>query len=147
MGHYAFINKNTMRVVEVIKGRDEDDLENLPTGFDDWEKYYETKRNNLLCKRTSYNTAQNQHLNEDGELSDTQEKTFRGNYAGIGMLYDQDNDVFLYDPPFASWIMNESTWTWEAPVDKPDLTEEEAANSYYVWNEDTTSWDLTEKDS
>lgn len=147
MAHYAFINKNTMRVVEVIKGRDEDDLENLPTGFDDWEQYYETKRNNLLCKQTSYNTAQNQHLNEDGELSDTQEKTFRGNYAGIDMLYDQDNDVFLYDPPFASWIMDESTWTWEAPVDKPDLTEEEAANSYYVWNEDTTSWNLTEKDS
>ena len=132
-----------MTVVEVIKGRDEDDLENLPTGFDDWEQYYETKRNNLLCKRTSYNTAQNQHLNEDGELSDTQEKTFRGNYAGIGHTYDADNDVFKAPTPYASWVMNESTWTWEAPVAMPELTEEEtASNSYYVWNEETTSWDL-----
>ena len=137
MGHYAFINKNTMRVVEVIKGRDEDDLENLPTGFDDWEKYYETKRENLLCKRTSYNTAQNQHFTSDGELSDTQEKTFRGNYAGIGMLYDQDNDVFLYDPPFASWVMDEETWTWTSPVPHPN------DGQRYYWEEYSQSWVLS----
>jgi hypothetical protein len=121
-------------VTEVIVGIDEDNTETLPEGFADWEAWYGDFRGQT-CKRTSYNTIANAHSG-DGT-------PFRGNYAGIGYTYDADNDVFIAPKPYASWVMNESTWTWEAPVDKPDLTEEEvAANSYYVWNEDTTSWDL-----
>ena len=133
MAHYAFINENNI-VTEVIVGKDEDDLDTLPEGFTDWEEWYGDFRGQT-CKRTSYNTIANTH-----NLGGT---PFRGNYAGIGSVYDASNDVFYSPQPYASWVMDEDTWTWKAPVDMPDLTEEEvASNSYYVWNEETTSWDL-----
>lgn len=138
MAHYSFINPNTFQVVEVITGRDEDDLENLPNGFASWEEYYQTKRDGLICKRTSYNTAQNTHLTPEGTLSDTPEKAFRGNYGGIGMFYDPDNDVFIYPQNYASWVMDEATWTWIAPIPYPD------DNQRYYWNEETTSWVLSD---
>lgn len=138
MAHYAFINPNTMKVVEVITGKDEDDIEFLPEGFSNWEEYYQTKREGLICKRTSYNTAQNMHFTPDGDVSDTQEKTFRGNYAGIGMTYDIENDVFLYPQTYASWVMDEATWTWVAPVPYPD------DGQRYYWNEESTSWVLSD---
>jgi len=133
MAHYAFINENNI-VTEVIVGKDEDDLDTLPEGFTDWEEWYGDFRGQT-CKRTSYNTIANTH-----NLGGT---PFRGNYAGIGSVYDASNDVFYSPQPYASWVMDEDTWTWKAPVDMPELTEEEtASNSYYVWNEETTSWDL-----
>ena len=58
----------------------------------------------------------------------------RGNYAGIGYTYDQVNDVFYPPKPYASWILNQSTWTWEAPVPYP------ADGKSYGWDEPTTSW-------
>ena len=82
------------------------------------------------CKRTSYNTIQNQHL-ADGTA-------FRGNYAGIDYIYDETNDVFYQEQPYDSWILNQSTWTWEAPVAYPD------DDNFYSWNESTQSWDLQE---
>lgn len=134
MAHYAFIKDNI--VTEVITGKDE--TETAPDGFSNWEAYYLTKRPDQDdCKRTSYNTQSNTHL-----LDGT---PFRGNYAGIGHTYDSSNDVFIAPKPYTSWVMDESTWTWKAPVDKPDLTDDEiAAGSYYEWNEETTSWDLVE---
>ena len=133
MAHYAFLNEENI-VTEVITGIDEDDTDTLPEGFDSWEAWYADFRGQT-CKRTSYNTVANTHT-ADGT-------PFRGNYAGIGFTYDAENDVFKAPKPYASWVINESTWTWKAPVDMPELTEEEtAAGSYYVWNEDTTSWDL-----
>ena len=131
MAHYSFINDENI-VVEVITGKDEDDLETLPEGFASWEEYYETKRDGLTCKRTSYNTSGNEH-SEGGTA-------FRGNYAGIGFTYDPDNDVF-YDPqPYPSWIMDESTWTWQSPVPLPD----DHLETMYVWNEETQTWDVEE---
>ena len=128
MAHFAQIDINSNEVVNVFVGRD-DTVE----GIDDWEIYYTIP--GFYVKQTSYNTYGNQH-----KLGGT---AFRGNYAGIGYTYDADNDVFKAPKPYASWVMDESTWTWEAPVDKPDLTDDEiAAGSYYQWNEDTTSWDL-----
>jgi hypothetical protein len=133
MAHYAFLNDNNI-VTEVITGKDETDTDTLPEGFDSWEAWYSDFRGQT-CKRTSYNTFANAHSG-DGT-------PFRGNYAGIGHTYDATNDVFIEPKPYESWTLNEDTWTWKAPVDKPDLTEEqEAAGSVYVWNEDTTSWDL-----
>jgi len=122
MAHYAFLDEDNI-VTEVITGIDEDSTDTLPEGFASWEAWYGDFRGQT-CKRTSYNTSANAH-------------------SGDGCTYDADNDVFISPKPYASWIMDESTWTWKAPVDMPDLTEEEvAANSSYVWNEDTTSWDL-----
>ena len=126
MAHYAFINENNI-VTEVIVGKDEDDLDTLPEGFADWEEWYADFRGQT-CKRTSYNTIANTHTG-DGT-------PFRGNYAGIGFSYDEDNDVFLAPKPYPSWVLNETTWTWEAPVAYP--TDGEA----YIWNENQGNWEL-----
>jgi len=128
MAHYAFINENNI-VTEVIVGKDEDDLETLPEGFASWEEWYQDFRKQT-CKRTSYNTLGNIHL-ENGT-------PFRGNYAGIGFIYDATNDVFVSPEPYNSWVLNETTWLWEAPVNLP------ADNDTvpYEWNEDTQSWDI-----
>jgi len=129
MAHYCFINENNI-VVEVITGKDEDDLETLPENFASWEEYYQTKRDGLTCKRTSYNTNANEHLNGG--------TAFRGNYAGIGYIYDSENDVFYAEQPYPSWLLNESTWTWNPPIPYPD------DDLIYDWNEETESWDLVE---
>ena len=141
MAHYAFINSDNI-VVEVITGKDES--ETAPEGFDNWEAYYETKREGLTCKRTSYNTIANVHSNNG--------TAFRGNYAGIGFIYDATNDVFYNQQPYQSWILNESTWLWEAPISRPDLSEEQINNGlFYMWNEEayqsdnTTGWDLIQQ--
>jgi hypothetical protein len=85
--------------------------------------------------QTSYNTRGNKHYNpETGELSDDQTKALRGNYAGINYIYDRTNDVFYPQSPFASWILNEETWTWEAPTPMP------TDDKMYKWDEATTSW-------
>ena len=88
--------------------------------------------------QTSYNTRGGKHYNpETGELSADQSKALRGNYAGIGYTYDFQNDVFYAAKPFNSWVLNESTWTWEAPVAMPD------DGKSYIWDEVTTNWKET----
>ena len=76
--------------------------------------------------QTSYNTQGGQHTQGGTPL--------RGNYAGIGYIYDKDKDVFHAPQPYASWTLNETTWTWEAPVAMP------ADDKPYTWDEATTSW-------
>ena len=67
----------------------------------------------------------------------------RKNYAGIGYTYDEDRDAFIPPKPFASWILNENTCIWEAPVAMPELTQEQINNkNSYKWNEETQQWDL-----
>jgi hypothetical protein len=83
--------------------------------------------------QTSYNTRGGVHYNpETGEPSEDQSKALRKNYAGIGYIYDKELDAFYSQKPFPSWILNEETCIWEAPVSKPDGS--------YRWDEDTTSW-------
>ena len=62
----------------------------------------------------------------------------RKNHAGIGYTYDEDRDAFIPKKPYASWILNENTCHWEAPVALPDT------ENKYTWNEETTSWDLVD---
>jgi hypothetical protein len=62
----------------------------------------------------------------------------RKNHAGIGYTYDEDRDAFIAPKPYASWILNEDTCLWEAPVALPDT------ENRYTWNETTTTWDLVE---
>jgi hypothetical protein len=76
--------------------------------------------------QTSYNTLANQH---------PEGRPLRGNYAGIGYTYDATNDVFYAPQPYPSWILNNATWTWEAPVAMP--TDGKA----YKWNESITNWE------
>jgi hypothetical protein len=60
----------------------------------------------------------------------------RKNHAGIGYTYDEDRDAFIPKKPYASWILNEDTCQWEAPVAMP------IDDNKYTWNESTTSWDI-----
>jgi len=70
---------------------------------------------------------------------------FRKNYAGIGYTYDEDRDAFIPPKPFNSWILNEDTCLWEAPIPMPELTQEQIDNKTgYKWNEENQTWDLIE---
>ena len=90
-----------------------------------------------IWKQTSYNTYGGVH-----NLGGT---PFRKNHAGIGYTYDEDRNAFIPKKPFNSWILNETTCQWEAPVARPELTQEQINNkSYYNWNETTTSWDFVD---
>jgi len=60
----------------------------------------------------------------------------RKNFAGIGYTYDEDRDAFIPKKPFNSWILNENTCQWEAPVARPD------DENNYNWNEENQTWDL-----
>ena len=88
------------------------------TGWDFW-------------KQTSYNTHGGVHSSGGTPL--------RKNHAGIGDTYDEDRDAFIAPKPYASWILNETTCLWEAPVAYPDDGER------YTWNENNERWDLTDQ--
>ena len=83
-----------------------------------------------VWKQTSYNTKAGVHLNGG--------TAFRKNYAGIGYTYDQTRDAFIPKKPFNSWILNETTCQWEAPVAYPD------GDNRYNWNETNQTWDLVD---
>ena len=76
--------------------------------------------------QTSYNTHGNQH---------PEGRPLRGNYAGIGYIYDNTNDVFYAPQPYPSWTLNNTTWTWEAPVVMP------TDGKQYKWNESIANWE------
>jgi hypothetical protein len=92
-------------------------VEQEQLGVDFINKLYNTRD---VWKQTSYNN------------------NFRKNYAGIGYSYDQTRDAFIPPKPFNSWILNEDTCRWEAPVAKPQ------DDNKYRWNESTLTWDITE---
>ncbi len=120
MAHYAFLDENNI-VTEVIVGKNENE-----EGIN-WEQHYGNFRGQL-CKRTSYNTQGGVHL-----LGGT---AFRKNYAGIGMTYDQQRDAFISPKPYNSWILNETTCLWEAPIPYP------IDGQRYSWNEENQNWTL-----
>jgi len=66
------------------------------------------------------------------------DRSLRKNYAGIGYTYDEDRDAFIAPKPFNSWILNEDTCLWEAPVALPDT------ENRYNWNEINQNWDIIE---
>jgi len=85
--------------------------------------------------QTSYNTRGNVHYGQDGKPDGG--IALRGNYAGIGYIYNAENDVFYAPQPYASWVLNEQTWLWEAPVPYPD------DNKIYDWDENSQRWVLS----
>ena len=68
-------------------------------------------------------------------LETKQDGSIRKNYAGIGYTYDAENDAFIAPKPFNSWVLNNTTFQWEAPVAIPD------DGKHYVWNETDQQWD------
>lgn len=88
--------------------------------------------------QTSYNTKGGVHYAPDSNEPDGG-VALRKNYAGIGYSYDKDRDAFIPPQPYASWILDEASCLWEAPVPMP------ADNNEYEWNEETQSWDLVDE--
>jgi len=134
MAHYAKLGINSKVIgVEVVADADcqnADGIEDEEVGRQFMERIHSWP----LWKKTSYNTANGQH-NAGGT-------PLRGNYAGIGMTYDEDNDIFITSKPHASWILNVPTASWKSPIgDAPALSEEETLTHRYEWNESTGAWD------
>lgn len=87
--------------------------------------------------QTSYNTYGGVHYKPNvipREPSEDQSKALRKNFAGIGYSYDYVNDAFIPPQPYSSWILNSTSFLWEAPVPKP------TDGKHYKWDEATVSW-------
>ena len=113
---------NKVEKVEVISN---DIALTEQAGVDFLNNFYGT---NDIWKQTSYNTIGGKHkLNG---------KPFRKNFAGIGFKYDQYKDAFITPKPYNSWILNETTCLWEAPVAMPN------DDNKYTWNETNQTWEI-----
>ena len=114
MGHYAKLNAENI-VVFVTVSRNEDDERELEISAQTGDTY----------RRTSYNTSGGVH-----KLGGV---PFRKNYAGLGFTYDTARDAFIAPKPYPSWVLDEATCWWVAPVPRP-------ATGQWQWNEATVSW-------
>jgi hypothetical protein len=114
MTHFARVQDGTVTEVIVI----EQDM--IDTGL--WGPPQE-------WIQTSYNTHAGVHTQGGTPL--------RKNYAGIGYSYDDELDAFVPPKPFNSWILNEDTCQWKAPIDYPN------DGNAYIWNEDVQQWELS----
>ena len=138
MAHFAKISE-TNEVLSVLTVDDKDVLNADGVEEESVGQAYLEKHNNWPAEKwiqTSYNTQGGAH--KDGGTP------LRGNYAGIGYTWDEDNNIFYPKKPYASWVLNTTTASWHSPIgDAPDdLTDEEkAARTSYVWNEGTGAWD------
>jgi hypothetical protein len=119
MAYFAKLNSENIveQVISVNNNviTDSNGVEQEQLGVDFINKLYKT---NDVWKQTSYNN------------------NIRKNYAGVGYTYDQSRDAFIAPKPYNSWILNEDTCIWEAPLSYPTDGQD------YIWNEETTSWTL-----
>jgi len=130
MASFAKIGLNS-KVIEVLSVhnnvlKDSNGVEQESIGID-----FLTKLTGYpLWKQTSYNTRAGVHTNNGTPL--------RKNFAGIGYTYDEDRNAFIPPKTFNSWILNEETCHWKAPINKPN------DENNYNWNESTLTWDIVE---
>jgi hypothetical protein len=118
MGHFAKVDNGIVQRVIVAEQDFIDSYQDNEPGT--WIK-------------TSYNTRGNLHYGPDGQPDGGE--PLRGNYAGIGYIYDEVNDVFYPPKPFNSWTIGaETNWNWQAPIPMND------DDKSYIWNEESTSW-------
>ena len=151
MAHFAKLGANG-KVIQVLT-LDNKDMLNAD-GIEDeavGQQYLE-RHNNWPAQmwiQTSYNTQGNKHNSGDDS------KAFRGNYAGIGYSWDEDNNMFFAKKPYASWVKNIADARWQSPIgDAPALTDEQQEQNEagthdwrYSWNEDNQSWDLSDSNA
>ena len=148
MAHFAKLGANG-KVIQVLT-MDNDKMLNAD-GVEDENvgQQWLEQHNNWPAQmwiQTSYNTVGNTHNSGDNS------KAFRGNYAGIGYEWDEDNQIFWPKKPFPSWVKNMTTAGWDSPIgDAPALTAEQKSQNeagtnqwIYYWNESGQSWDLTD---
>lgn len=119
MAHFAQLDENNIVTQVIVVNNDvlldENGIEQEQFGIDFCKSLFGAETS---WKQTSYNS------------------TFRKHFAGTDYEYNIDLDAFISPKPFPSWILNEDTCRWEAPVPYPN------DDQLYVWNEDTTSWNL-----
>jgi hypothetical protein len=121
MAHFVKLGRGN--VVEQVIVISNDVATTEQDGVDFINNLYKT---NDLWKQTSYNTRGGVHI-LDGV-------PFRKNYASIGDRYDEERDAFIPKKKFNSWILDEDTCTWKAPIDKPD------DGKLYIWDENNINW-------
>ena len=154
MAHFAKLGINSkviaVHVLDNAKLLNADGVEDEAVGQQELEKIHGWPSD--LWIKTSYNTRGGKHYDADGTESSDQSKALRGNYAGIGYTWDEDDQIFWPKKPYASWVKNNSEARWQSPIgDAPALTEEQTSQNTadthswsYVWNETNTTWDLTD---
>ncbi len=126
MSHFAKLDENNI-VIFVTVGRQEDDGKE--------QELFE--RTGDVYKQTSYNTIAGVYYDPiTREPAADQSKAFRKNFAGLGYFYDETLDAFIPPKPFESWVLDESTCQWEAPVAYP------TDGFTYFWNEAAVDWEL-----
>jgi hypothetical protein len=147
MAHFAKISETDE--VLIVLAVDDKDVLNADSVEDEsvGQQYLETHNNwpAQMWIQTSYNTSGNTHSSGDNS------KAFRGNYAGIGYEWDEDNNIFWPKKPYASWVKDTTTASWKSPIgDAPAVTAEQDAQNIagthawcYGWNETNQSWDFT----
>jgi len=127
MAHFAKVNTDNL-VTNVIVAE-----QNFIDKYDDGEpgRWVKTSYN---IRGGIYYDPETMEPVEDQSVIDDDEGRKRKNYAGIGDTYDEEREVFLPPKPFLSWILNETTWDWEAPTPVPD------DGKNYEWNEENQKW-------
>ena len=137
MAHFAKLGSNS-KVISVLTLDNKNMLNADGVEDESVGQYYLEQHNNWPAQmwiQTSYNTSGGIH-----KLGGT---PFRGNYAGIGSTWDEDNNIFYGKKPFASWVLNTTDALWHSPIgDAPDLGAESETH-LYEWNESDKSWDKT----
>ena len=130
MASFAKLNSNNIveRVESVVNEviKDSNGVEQESIGVQFLRTLYNEP--NANWKQTSYNTKGGIH--SEGGIP------FRKNHAGIGYTYDQQRDAFISPKPYNSWILNETTCNWDAPVAYPN------DGQFYKWNEEILNWEL-----
>ena len=153
MAHFAKLGVNgKVLSVEVVadadcQGADGTEMESI--GIDFLNKTHGWP----LWAKTSYNTRGGKYYNADGTEASDQSKAYRGNYAGIGYTWDEDNEIFWPKQPHASWTKNNSTASWVAPITYPSVLDDgqdPVVFTYQIsWNEagyqadNTKGWEAT----
>jgi hypothetical protein len=149
MAHFAKLGMNG-KVIQVLTcsdsvNQDGNGIENENFGKQFLEDIHNWPKEMWI--QTSYNTRGGKHYNFDGTLSADQSKALKGNFAGIGFTYDDENDIFMPKKPYPSWVKDVASASWKSPVgDAPALTEEQindTNNLYeYKWDEENSTWNL-----
>jgi len=131
MSHFAKVQDGVVTQVIVAKPDFFDNFVDSSPG-----KWIKTSYN--IRGGVYYDPETNQPA-EDQSVIDGDEARQRKNYAGVGFAYDRERDAFIPPKPYDSWILNEESCLWEAPVPRPD------DGNNYEWDEETTSWVLVEE--
>lgn len=88
----------------------------------------------FLTKLTGYPVWKQTSYNTHGGVHDNGGTPFRKNHAGIKYTYDETRDAFIPPQPYPSWVLNETTCQWQAPIPYP------TDGNKYTWDEPTKTW-------